>query len=58
MKTEDLLTSLYGSRCKTTAEYASFLNEKYEMLSKFPADKLTTVLDHKVPEDCMVVPAL
>lgn len=58
MKTSVLLNALYGPRCETQQEYTDFLVDRSKTLSKFPADKISAVLQHKVPEQFIMTPII
>ena len=51
MRTEELLTELYGSRCQTQEELILFLSTNEKKFEVFPDEQMRKVLRHKSPLD-------
>lgn len=53
MKLKDLLTILFGEKCKTMKEFSKFLIHHETRLQSYPEEHQMKVLVHKFPDSVL-----
>lgn len=53
MKLKDLLTTLFGEKCKTMKEFSKFLIHHETRLQGYPEQHQMKVLVHKFPDSAL-----